>query len=80
MHSEITSKRDKLTIYYQADIKYLHGLWNILILRKSREILLVGKNIQITQVNHIRCGTFFKYEDFSKIHALSKNGIIWETM
>lgn len=37
---------------------------------------MVCKNVQITHANHIRCGKFVKFEDFSEIHGLSKNGII----
>ena len=75
MYKEINAKIDKLIIYFKAGIKIIRGLWIRLFIKKVHGPLLVGKNVQLTHGNHITCGKFVKFEDFSEIHGLSKNGL-----
>ena len=40
-------------------------------------MLLVGKGVQISHGKHIRCGKNVKFEDYSEIHGLCSEGLIF---
>ena len=75
MNKLITNNRDKFVVYFHAGLKFTRGLWKRLFLKEVHGLFFVGKNVQITHANHIRCGKCVKFEDYSEIHGLSKNGI-----
>ena len=66
---------DKIIIYWNTGKKFIRGLWKKLFLKKSRGLLLIGKHTSITHAKHICCGKNVKFEDYSEIHGLSKNGL-----
>ena len=76
MHSSI-SFIDKLIIYRQAGVKVLRGMWYRLFMEKTKGLFLVGKNVRITHCNHISCGKNVKFEDYSEIHGLCSEGLVF---
>ena len=68
---------DKLLILYHTFPKICRGLVKKLFLKSSRGLILIGKNTSITHANHITCGKNVKFEDYSEIHGLCKNGLIF---
>ena len=70
-------KKDKILILYRAGIKALRGYAKRLFLEEVKGILLVGKGVQITHGKHIRCGRNVKFEDYSEIHGLCSEGLIF---
>jgi len=76
MNNSITDKKDQLIIYYRAGIKFCRGLWKRLFIKEVKGLFFVGKNVKITHGNHIICGKFVKFEDYSEIHGLCRNGIV----
>lgn len=75
MNSEI-SFIDKIIIYKNAGSKFFRGIYKRLFLKQAKGLLLVGKNVQITHGKNICCGKNVKFEDFSEIHGLCRDGII----
>lgn len=73
--SKDVSKRDKLTIYWMAGIKVLRGIFIKLTLKQSRGLLFVGKKSSISHRKSISVGKNVKFEDYSEVHGLSKNGL-----
>lgn len=76
MNSEISTK-DKLIIYMRTGAKVLRGLWVRLFLKDAKGLFLVGKKARITHAGHISCGRNVKFEDFSEIHGLCSEGLIF---
>lgn len=74
MNSEI-SKLDKIIILWNTGKKAVKGTFIRLFLKKTRGLFLVGKKVRITHGRHIRCGKNVKFEDYSEIHGLCKDGI-----
>lgn len=68
---------DKIIIYKEACKKILRGLWKRIFLKRSRGLLLIGKKVTITHGNHIECGKNVKFEDYSEIHGLCSEGLIF---
>ncbi len=68
---------DKIIIYKNAGIKVLRGLVRGLFLGKTRGLLLIGRSVQISHGSHIRCGKNVKFEDYSEIHGLCSEGLIF---
>ncbi len=73
--SKDVSKRDKLTIYWMVGIKVLRGIFIKLTLKQSRGLLFVGKKASISHRKSISVGKNVKFEDYSEVHGLSKNGL-----
>lgn len=69
MNTDI-EKMDKINILFRTGIKAVRGCFKRLFLKEAHGVLLVGKGVQITHGNHIRCGKNVKFEDFSEIHGL----------
>ena len=71
------STLDKLIIYKNAGFKVIRGLWKCLFLKEVHGLFLVGKHTMITHGSHIRCGKNVKFEDYSEIHGLCQDGLIF---
>ncbi|MBR1821166.1 MAG: acyltransferase [Clostridia bacterium] len=68
---------DKIIICKNTGVKALRGLWRRLFLRQAKGLFLVGKKVQITHGKHITCGRNVKFEDYSEIHGLCSDGLIF---
>ena len=73
----IKNKIDIALIYYRTGIKLIRGFFKSIFFKRKRFPLLVGKGVHISHSNHIICGRFVKFEDFSEIHGLSCENIIF---
>lgn len=76
MNKNISTK-DKLIIYMNTGCKVLRGFWKRLFIKKVKGLFLVGKHVQITHGKHIVCGKNVKFEDYSEIHGLCENGLVF---
>lgn len=70
-------KKDKFIIYVRTGVKALRGLLKKPFLGKSDGLLLVGKGAQISHGKHISCGKRVKFEDYSEIQGLCKDGLVF---
>jgi len=68
---------DKCIVLWHAGWKALRGFCMKPFLKKSKGILMVGKNTRITHRNHIVCGKFVKFEDYTEIHGLCANDLVF---
>lgn len=75
--SDEIRKNDKYIILWHAGIKVLRGIKNRLFLKQAKGMLFVGKNVKITHGKHIICGKNVKFEDYSEIHGLCSDGLIF---
>lgn len=71
------AKKDKLIILWHAGWKVMRGFWTRLFLKRARGLLLVGHHVQISHGSHIQCGKSVKFEDYSEIHGLCRDGLIF---
>lgn len=71
------SKTDKLTIYLRTASKILRGGIRRIFIKKVKGLFLVGKGVQISHGQHITCGKNVKFEDFSEIHGLCSDGLVF---
>ena len=71
------SKGDKLSIYWRAGIKALRGVFKKPFLKHTDGLLMIGKGVQITHGKHITCGKRVKFEDYSEIHGLCSEGLVF---
>lgn len=69
---------DKVNIYCRTGIKALRGLRKRLFLKETHGLFLVGKKVQISHGKHIRCGKSVKFEDYSEIHGLCSEGLVFD--
>ena len=46
-------------------------------MKRVKGLFLVGKKVQITHGRHISCGRNVKFEDFSEIHGLCSDGLVF---
>ena len=76
MHENIGTF-DKLIIYKNSGIKAVRGLWHRLFMKQVKGLFLVGKKVQITHGNYISCGRNVKFEDFTEIHGLCSDGLVF---
>lgn len=76
MDSQI-SKKDKLIIYSRTFAKIFRGGGRRLFLKQAKGLFLVGKGVQISHGKHISCGKNVKFEDFSEIHGLCSDGLVF---
>lgn len=67
--------KDKISIYCATGVKVLRGFRKKLFLKKSRGLLLVGKKATITHGNNIFVGKNVKFEAYSEIQGLSRQGL-----
>ena len=71
------SKKDKLIIYSRTFAKIFRGSGRRLFLKQVKGLFLVGKGVQISHGKHITCGKNVKFEDFSEIHGLCSDGLVF---
>lgn len=71
------SKKDKLIIYSRTFAKIFRGGGRRLFLKQVKGLFLVGKGVQISHGKHITCGKNVKFEDFSEIHGLCSDGLVF---
>ena len=71
------SKTDKIIVYKNTGIKALRGLWKRIFIKEVHGLFLVGMKVQITHSSHIKCGKNVKFEDYSEIHGLCSEGLIF---
>lgn len=76
-NSEDVTLYDKIIILFHAGVKALRGILKRPFLKKSYGLLLVGKHVSITHGKHITCGRRVKFEDYSEIHGLCSEGIVF---
>ena len=68
---------DSSIIYYKTLIKVARGFFVRLFMSEVGGLLLVGKGVHITHAKHIKCGKRVKFEDFSEIHGLCSQGLVF---
>lgn len=68
---------DKLNILFRTGIKVARGCWKRLFLKQVRGLFLVGKYVTISHGKHITCGKNVKFEDYSEIHGLCTDGLVF---
>lgn len=71
------SKTDKLIIVARTFPKIVRGLLKLPFFQSISGLLFIGKKVQLSHLNHISVGKYVKFEDFSEIHGLSKNGLVF---
>lgn len=69
------STLDKVIILFKTGVKFLRGLTKRLFLKEVHGMFLVGKSVAISHCNNIKCGKNVKFEDYSEIHGLCKEGL-----
>lgn len=72
-----TQKKDKAIILWNAGGKVVRGIWKRLFLKQVKGLFLVGKHVQISHGNHIVCGKNVKFEDYSEIHGLCEDTLVF---
>mgnify|MGYP004516101969 CR=1 FL=1 len=70
-------KYDKFIILCHACKKAMRGVWLRPFLKDIKGLLWVGKSVQVTHGKHIICGRNVKFEDYSEIHGLSEEGLLF---
>ena len=76
MHNKI-SAFDKFIILWNTGWKFARGLLKRPFLKQASGLFLIGKRVQITHGKHIICGRNVKFEDYSEIHGLCRDGLIF---
>lgn len=71
------SKSDKLNILFRSGLKAVRGVVYRIFLKETHGLFLVGKKVQISHGKHIRCGKNVKFEDYSEIHGLCSEGLVF---
>jgi len=69
--------RDKFIVLWNAGLKVIRGMWEKIFIKKTSGLLFVGKYVKITHGNHIVVGRNVKFEDYSEIHGLCSEGLIF---
>lgn len=69
------SKKDKLIIIFLTIKKIIRGLLEIPFLGGAKFPLFIGEHVDITHKRRIHCGKNVKFESYSEIHGLSRNGL-----
>ena len=72
------SNKDRIIIYFNVGLKVLRGLWYRMFLKQAKGLFLVGKYVRISHGKHIICGRNVKFEDFSEIQGLCKDGLFFD--
>lgn len=68
---------DKINIYFRTVVKILRGRVLRIFLKQAKGLFLVGKHVQISHGKHISCGKNVKFEDYSEIHGLCSEGLVF---
>ncbi|MDC2842575.1 acyltransferase [Limosilactobacillus mucosae] len=73
--SKQTTNQDRLIICTKAFIKIFRGFYKGITLKKVKFPLFIGRNTSISHKRNIFCGKNVKFEDYSEIQGLSRNGL-----
>ena len=76
MHEGITFW-DKIIILWNTGWKAVRGCVKRIFLKRAKGLLLVGKKVHISHGKHISCGKMVKFEDYSEIHGLCQDGLVF---
>ena len=68
---------DKFIILYNAGCKFFRGMWKRLFIKRTTGNLFVGRFVKLTHCRHITCGRNVKFEDYSEIHGLCEDGLVF---
>ncbi len=68
---------DQFIIYKNALPKVVRGFYKKLFLKKSKGLLFIGKSVKLSHGKNIMCGKNVKFEDYSEIHGLCKEGLVF---
>lgn len=68
---------DKMIIFKKTGTKLIRGFWKRLFLKRAKGMFIVGRHVQITHGKHIICGKSVKFEDYSEIHGLCSEGLVF---
>lgn len=71
------SKIDKIIIIKNTIPKVIRGVLKKIFFKKSKGLLFIGKKVDITHANHISVGKNVKFEDYSEIHGLCEDGLVF---
>ncbi|AGO09731.1 Putative acetyl transferase (plasmid) [Lactiplantibacillus plantarum 16] len=71
------SKSDRISVLIHALPKVLRGFLRAPFFKSRKGIQYIGYQARITHTRHISCGKNVKFEDYSEIHGLAKNGLIF---
>lgn len=74
MNSELAT-RDKLKILFKTSIKVVRGSFRFGL--KYKFPIFIGKHVEITHIDKIKCGKNVKFESYSEIHGLAQEGLIF---
>lgn len=66
---------DIIKLCIRAGLKLARGFLRKPFIKYTKGFLFVGKNVEITHGNNIYCGRNVKFEDYSEIHGLCKEGL-----
>lgn len=76
MYPAIKNK-DKINIYFRVLKKCIRGFWFRIFLKEVKGLIFVGKSVSLSHGKNIKCGKNVKFEDYSEIHGLTSNGLIF---
>ena len=71
------SKGEKFEILLKTFPKILRGLFLKPFLGQSKGLFFLGKGVELSHLSAIHCGKNVKFEAYSEIQGLAKNGLIF---
>ena len=71
------SFKNKLIIYFKTGKKVIRGFLKKIYFKKTKGLTFIGKKVDISHANKITLGKNVKFEDYSEIHGLSEDGLIF---
>lgn len=71
------NRGQKLSIYYRTGIKVFRGLFHLIFFKRRFGLIIVGRHVKITEHRNISVGKMVKFEDYSEIQGLSRDGLIF---
>lgn len=69
------SKLERIQIVVSALMKLIRGLFKKPFFNSSSSLIFIGKHVSIKNIQKISVGRNVKFEDYSEIQGLSRNGI-----
>lgn len=72
-----TKMKDILLILLYTVPKILRGFYHKIFFKKSKGLLFIGKKVEIKHSQSIQVGRNVKFENYSEIHGLSQDGLIF---
>lgn len=68
---------DKLIILWKSGIKVFRGILLRPFLKNVKGLFFVGKGVRLSHGRHITCGKNVKFEDYTEIHGLCSDGLVF---